>query len=899
MRWKRPFAVVLTFVLLTLVPGIAFSESINVTLSRGHTAPNLPFIKPNNDLAVVELPFDITRLLGYAYLEVKGNQSYNAPFIDINAFGEVQTGQLMNQTLMDAPGADASLSNIIESFVQDNFSSLSTRLQERIGKTRQMGIRWDRLKNVTFNVSNTPIYFSSKTVDSNGVTGRAVIKSLKVRFNAVGLSLGDPDSGAASSSIDLGPVFGTSGLQEFPEAKLRMVISATVDYIHANEEETRLYSPNFTLFTLSGLQADIAGQSFSTDAANKLDFVRPGEKVNLTASGSYITGGVDGGEVPPQAAARIPIPTLPFSFTFSNDSLYEGLNGNTMNFAAGAIKDGRFNTSAQDSFLVQIPTTVPLAKPDNPIKRGYTFMGTFINTRAFYNDYTEFPALKDGLVDKIKTEITPLAKAAYSDLTSINDDVLKRAYGSGYNTKFSNADAFASALANIIADKIIETLKSTYEDDQGTNQSHGSLSDNIATYMRILPSSAQEEYQILYTKYYTQYNQAKTDAEKQEAIKRFNAELDNLIARYYTSEYANKVWFSITNPLKGIGVRLKQDDMVSARGALIDGIPNMVFAQETESVSAKNGYVAYKLLNDNPPNLLSIALADINTPGILKPEMSWLDADYTQLVQYGKTYKGYISFTNYGDVPITNFVVRMYLFNAKTGQKLYEKPLGYVYGTKYTFDNPYKTVSVDTSYLRTTRELFGSIPPLKDMYGQLVDFVKPGKAVFVPIEFSIPTDDPMILITTAGASYKGVSLKSSHDKYYEYIFDVERKFYFNTQDQPSMFVGFAPNKIMTRETEAKYGGGLVAKFSIMNINDAETQRQLSLSRTYGTFSSNDIWQVPVNDLLKKISVHVLKPYDITVGGLDETTELKGGYWVPGEVTEIEWERTIWNIDPRR
>ncbi|PTQ55288.1 MAG: hypothetical protein BSOLF_2584 [Candidatus Carbobacillus altaicus] len=757
-----------------------------------------------------------------------------------------------------------------------------------------------------------PIYFTSKTVDSSGINGRAVIKSLSVRINPAGFELGEPESSGArssdgpSDSIISAPGNGTSAFQNFPNAQLRMVVTATIDGIYAYEKETTLFSPNFTLFTLTGLQANIAGQSFSSDVANKLDFIRPGEKVDLTAVGSYITGNVDGGSIPPQAAAKIPIPTFPFTFTFSNDTLFDGLNNTNISFSPGAIRDGKYNTVAQDNFLAQIPTKVPLSKQDNPIKRGYTFMGVMVNTRAFYNDYKEFPSIKEGLVDKIKSQINPLAKTAYDDLTSIDPDVLRRSYGTGYTVKYRSSNEFASILANYIADKIIDTLEKTYADDQTTNQSEGAFSENVATYMRILPANAQEEYSILYTKYYSMYKNAQTPSQQQEAIKRFNAELDNLVAKYYSESYAKKVWFSITEPLKGIGVRLKQDDVLSARGAFISGIPDayLSYVLESDPLKTKNLYAAYKLLNGSP-DLLTIAMANemsgSNAP--MKPELSWLDADYVQLVRYGKTYQGYLSFTNYSDVPITNFIIRTYLFNARTGQLLNTDPrsqtLGYVYGTEYTFSNPSKKVIVNSDALRSVNELFGSIPPLKDMYDQEVRFFEPGKTVFVPINITIPTNDPVILIATAGASYTSTLTKSVKDRWYEYVFQVERKFYFKSQDQPSMFVGFAPNKIMTRETEAKYGGGLVAKFSIANSNDQEMQRQIALHNQYGVFDEADMWKVPVRDLKERITIQVLKPYDITVGGLDETTELKGGYWVPGSYKEIEWERTIWNIDPKK
>ncbi|RKQ88981.1 hypothetical protein [Brockia lithotrophica] len=180
MRWKRAIAVSLVLVLLSaFIPQGASSASIQVGISKGKTKPSgLAFFAPNKDLAVIELPFDITGLQGYTYLEVKGNQSFNIPLIEPSdklskSFSKVDAKkQLQNHTILDADlGGATKLSEVIASFITENFPSLAEQLKEPVGKTRYSSgypvIRWDRLRDTTFEISDKPLYFSAKIVNSD------------------------------------------------------------------------------------------------------------------------------------------------------------------------------------------------------------------------------------------------------------------------------------------------------------------------------------------------------------------------------------------------------------------------------------------------------------------------------------------------------------------------------------------------------------------------------------------------------------------------------------------------------------------------------------------------------------------------------------------------------------
>ncbi|PTQ51169.1 MAG: hypothetical protein HSCHL_1461 [Hydrogenibacillus schlegelii] len=803
---------------------------------------------------------------------------------------------------MDASGEATPLSKIIEGFVKANFSSLAPRLEEEIGKTGQKAIRWDRLRNVTFNVTNVPIYFSSKTVDASGVSGRAVIKSLQVRFKPVGFELGEPSSSAARGSGETsGPIFGapgegTSVFQEFPNAQLRMVVTATIDGIHGYESDHFLYSPIFTVFRLDRVGAAIGGQTI-TDVTAKLDTVRPGEKIDLQAFGEYITGDIAGGSVPPQAAAKLPVPTLAFTFTFSNDTIVLGLNDANTRFTAG-IRDGNFATTGSDRFLVTVPEQIPMNNIHNPLRRGYVYAGVLVNARAFFNDAVTYGGLANSLRDELKKELLPIARAVYEDIRSVDKDALAYAYKNpNQGLAYTAADALAEALANKLFAHLWKTLTDTYGDDQATNQSEGGLQNRIVYVSRVLPPAAKSDYDAIYEKYALLYKKATTDVQRQDIARRFDAEVEALIRRHYSESFARAVWFDTIHPVKGVGVRLKQDDIIRGTGTLLD-IPDSLqqFAPEDEDLTGKNKALAHMQLSGNP-NIQTFAHDPSYRVGLESPELAWLDAQYTQLARYGSTIEGVVSLTNYGDLPITNFAVRMYLFNARTGGLLSEQALGYVHGTEYTFRNPAKTVSVDKSVLYPPEASFPGMQPLRDVANNPVRFLEPGKPVSLRIKFDIPTNDPVVLVVSAGARYARTIPVSQRDGYWEYLFEVERFNYFKSQDAPSMFVGFAPNKIITREIETKYGGGLVARFSIANGADAELQRQVQLHNAYG-IDAQAPWKVPQSGLKDRITIMVLKPYDITIGGLTETEEVKGGYWVPGKVTEIEWERTIWNVDPK-
>ncbi|MBT9252608.1 MAG: hypothetical protein KM296_02785, partial [Brockia lithotrophica] len=184
MRWKRTLAVVLVAALLfTLVsavsPGAVGAEVMYVTISGANADPGLPFFRPNKDLATVELPFDIVGLEGYTYLDVRGNQSFNISLIEPRSFGRVTERSIINHRVLDPANSNGAtlLSEVVEKFVKGNFSALAPKLIGPVGTTDYLAIHWDRLRDVTFVVQNVPLYFAAKTVDSDGVSGSAVIKS--------------------------------------------------------------------------------------------------------------------------------------------------------------------------------------------------------------------------------------------------------------------------------------------------------------------------------------------------------------------------------------------------------------------------------------------------------------------------------------------------------------------------------------------------------------------------------------------------------------------------------------------------------------------------------------------------------------------------------------------------
>ncbi|PTQ53084.1 MAG: hypothetical protein BLITH_0164 [Brockia lithotrophica] len=832
MRWKRTLAVVLVAALLfTLVsavsPDAVGAEVMYVTISGANADPGLPFFRPNKDLATVELPFDIVGLEGYTYLDVRGNQSFNISLIEPESFGGVTAGSIINHRVLDPANSNgaALLSEVVEKFVKENFSALAPRLIGPVGKTKYQAIHWDRLRDVTFVVQNVPLYFAAKTVDSDGVSGSAVIKSMRVTFKAVGFDLGNPETGGQQGGDDLygTPSGDTSSnappeLQRFSSATLRMVVSATIDAIAAHEEDLKLFTPDLTVFKPDRVAAYVSGQSIS-DVASKLDYVRPGDKLDLQVMGRYLSGSVAGGEIPAKAAAKLPIPTLVFTFTFSNDTIVDGISDTNIKFLH-SIRDRNFGSTGSDTFVALLPEKVPLSRLENPIKRGYTYAGVLVNARAFYNDAKELgmDAFEAKLRESLKSELMPIATAAFNDVRSIDPYAFEKAYGGKVGFSFGSADNLADALASELALKIVSVLRDTYENETVTNQSEGAFNEKAVVYSRYITDM--NSFLAIYDKYNTLWSNADNYFDKQKYIRMFGSDVRNLLMRTYGLDNALGLWFNVVQPIKGVHLRMKQEDEVRGTGYFL-GIKNLKYPawilwREDTSLLDKNKIVYDELMKG--VDTFVAGNYDYGDDGFGKPEVFWLDARYTQLLRSGDRVEAYISLTNYGDVPLTNFPVRFYLFNARSGQLIDSGDLGYVYGNEYEFKDPGKVVKVDSSLLLDPNTNFG-MQPLRDANGNEVKFLEPGKPVRLKVSFTVPNNEPAILFVTAGLEYKDTLTVDGNIGYYEYLFKPDRRNYFKLQDQPSMFVGFTPNKILLREVEAKYGGGLVARFSITPIDD--------------------------------------------------------------------------------
>lgn len=270
--------------------------------------------------------------------------------------------------------------------------------------------------------------------------------------------------------------------------------------------------------------------------------------------------------MPPQAAAKLPIPTLAFTFTFSNDTIVYGVQDANTAFIPGGIRDGNFATTGSDSFLVTAPEQIPMNDIQNPLRRGYVYAGVFVNVRAFFNDASSYNGLANGLWNELYNELLPIARAAFEDIRSIDKDALAYAYKNpNQGLTYGSADALAEALADRLYDRIAKTLYDTYKDDWATNQSEGGLQNRIVSVSRVLPPAAKSDYDTLYGDYALLYRKATSDAERQRLAREFDDKVELLIRDNYNESFARAVWFGTIHPVKGVGVRLKQDDMLRGR----------------------------------------------------------------------------------------------------------------------------------------------------------------------------------------------------------------------------------------------------------------------------------------------------------------------------------------------
>jgi len=935
---RRRIALFLVFALFaTLIPSATSfagdeSKVIYLRLSEGTTSPGSKYVfAPNKDLAEITLDFTVQDLMGYTYLEVKGNQSYNLALLEPGEGGfkninvnKQLTGHTELDPLKDFSGSSSKdtsdssssvkkLSEIVQDLVQTNFGTIAKRLTEPIGtQETKDAIRWDKLQATDFVVQTTPVYFAAKTVSATGIRGTAIIKSNQVTLKALGLDLGPPESadsnsGAQDPALDVPS--GTSAFSPHPHAKITFRLSASIDGVVAYEEDTGLYTPLFSVFQPTGIGAYVSGQKF--DVASMLDHVRPGEKLELEVMGKYLSGDISGGFIPEEAQAKLPIPVLVFTLTFSNDTIALGVRDDNTKFMH-VLSAGAFGSKNVDTFLANVPQEIPMSIIDNPIRRGYTYAGVLVNAQAFYNDMTDF-GLWPSFGDKLEEELLPIATAAVKDFEEIDPNTRFSQYG-----KYEHLDP--AALANYLAGKLTSEIKKVLEQTYGgnaaggTSQSEGSGGARVVDRIRYVPHNSSEQYTYYYNQHYKNFMNAKSDLDRQEALKAFDSEVRKILVeeKPHTLADISNFWFNTIHPLHGINLRLKQEDRIRGTGyTLFSDLPSMdaQIRSENATTELKNRKATDALLFEGLKNFFTFisdffhdfSAGQNDTDRISSPELMWLDMQYTQLVdpnQNGGKIKGVIAFTNYGDVPITNFPVRLYVFDAVTNQKLIEKNLGYVWGNEYEFSVPQKKVTIDSSLLIPPDQNFPKdMKALKDVDENIVTFFKPGVPVKIPIEFTYPTGagkDHLVLVAVVGAKYTTALTKDDTYRYYEYLFEPDRYKYFKAQDEPSMLVGFTPNKILTREIEAKYGGGLFAAFSITNSLNAEIQRQVTLSNSY-----NDPWSVPANELKPSAKVTVLKPYDLTIGKMTETTTAPGGYWVPGKYLEIYWERTIWNEDPRK